>query len=63
MREALKSARIPYDRKDFLPHITLVRKAAGNYQKIPAPKGMMMVKRISIMKSEVKDGRRVYRAI
>ena len=63
VREALDSAGIHYDRKGFLPHITLARKAAGNYQKIAAPKGVMMVKRISIMKSEVKDGRRVYRAI
>ena len=62
VREALDNAGIHYDRKGFLPHITIVRKAAGNYQKIAVPKGVMMVKRISIMKSEVKDGRRVYRA-
>ena len=63
VREALDSAGIPYDKKGFLPHITLVRKAAGNYQKIPVPKGMMMVRKLSIMKSEVKDGRRVYRPL
>ena len=63
VREALDGAGISYDRKGFLPHITLVRRAAGNYQKITAPKGMMMVREISIMKSEVKDGRRVYRPL
>lgn len=60
VREALDQAGISYDRKGFLPHITLVRRAAGNYRKVPLPKGVMMVKSISVMKSEVKDGKRKY---
>ena len=60
IRSALDSAGIEYDRKKFEPHITLIRKMSGKWQTVPAPKGMMMVKSISLMKSEVKDGKRVY---
>ena len=63
VREALDAAGIPFDRKDFLPHITLIRRASGNYRQVPAPKGSMVVQGISIMKSEVKDGKRVYTAV
>ena len=63
VREALDSAGIHYDPKGFLPHITLIRKAAGSWQKVPAPKGMMMVKQVSVMTSDVKAGRRVYTAV
>lgn len=60
VRDALDSAGIGYDRKKFVPHITMVRKASGRWQQTPAPKGEMMVKKISLMKSEQKDGKRVY---
>lgn len=63
VRSTLDEAGISYDKKGFLPHITLIRRATGNYKQVPAPKGMMMVKRISVMKSEVKDGRRIYTAV
>ena len=60
VRDALDAAQIPYDRKKFEPHITLVRKASGNWKKAAVPKGEMMVKKISLMKSSVKDGKRIY---
>ena len=63
IRSALGDAGIPYDTKKFVPHITLIRRMAGRWQSVTAPKGDMMVKRISLMKSEVKDGRRVYTEI
>ena len=63
VRGALDAAGIPYDRKKFVPHITLVRKAAGKWQQVRPPKGEMMVKKISLMKSEQKDGKRVYTEI
>ena len=53
LRKGLADAGIPFDRKKFSPHITLVRKPIyknWNYDK--APKGSMMVDRISLMKSE-----------
>ena len=60
VREAPDAAGIDYDRKSFVPHITIIRKAAGRWQSVTAPKGEMMVKKISLMKSEQKDGKRVY---
>ena len=60
VREALEAAGIDYDRKKFTPHVTIVRKAAGNWKQVPAPKGEMMVKKISLMKTTFKDGKPVY---
>ena len=60
VRAALDAAGIGYDRKKFVPHITIIRKTAGSWKQVPAPKGEMMVNRISLMKSELKDGKRVY---
>ena len=63
VRDALDAAGIDYDRKKFTPHITIVRKMSGNWKQIKPPKGDMMVKKISLMKSEQKDGQRVYTEI
>ena len=63
VRGALDAAGIDYDKKKFVPHITIIRKMNGNWKSVPAPKGEMMVKKISLMKSEVKDGKRVYTEI
>lgn len=63
VRSALDEAGISYDRKKFVPHITVIRKMAGRWKEVPAPKGEMTVKNVSLMKSEVKDGKRVYTEI
>ena len=60
VRDALDAAGIEYDRKKFTPHITIIRKASGSWKQIPAPKGEMMVKKISLMKTTFKDGKPVY---
>ena len=60
VRDALDAAGIDYDRKKFTPHITIIRKLSGNWKQIKPPKGDMMVRKISLMKSEQKDGKRVY---
>ena len=60
---ALDQAGISYDRKKFVPHITIIRRMAGKWKQVPSPKGEMMVKKISLMKSEQKDGKRVYTEI
>ena len=60
VRDALDSVGINYDRKSFEPHITIIRKLSGNWKQIPAPKGDMMVKKISLMKTTFKDGKPVY---
>ena len=63
VRSALDAAGISYDKKKFNPHITIIRKMTGNWKTVPATKGEMMVKKISLMKSEVKEGKRVYTEI
>ena len=63
VREALDHAGIEYDLKKFKPHITIVRRAAGNWKGITPPKGDMMIKKISLMKTTFKDGKPVYTEI
>ena len=63
VRAALDSAGIEYDKKKFSPHITMIRKMTGNWKTCEAPKGEMMVKKLSLMKSEMKDGKRSYTEI
>ena len=60
VRDALTAVRIPCDQKKFVPHITLIRRMTGPWKKVPAPKGEMMVKKISLMKTTFKDGKPVY---
>lgn len=60
LRTGLDRAGLEYDRKAFQPHITIVREMNGSWQKLPAPKGEMMVKQVSLMRSDVRDGQRVY---
>lgn len=60
VRDALDNAGVDYDRKGFTPHITIVRNASGRWQGIKAPKTEMMVKRVSLMKSEQRNGKTVY---
>ncbi|MBQ1446481.1 MAG: RNA 2',3'-cyclic phosphodiesterase [Solobacterium sp.] len=61
IRHRLSDAGIPYDRKKFVPHITLLRKAwseAGDpYPEIDVPEVSWEAARISLMKSErMKQG-------
>ena len=63
VRDALETAGIPFDGKKFVPHITIIRKMNGNWRQVPAPKGEMMVRKISLMRSDVKNGKRVYTEI
>lgn len=60
VRDALDAAGINYDRKKFTPHVTMIRKVSGNWKQVGAPKGEMMVKKISLMKTTFKNGKPVY---
>ena len=60
---ALDEGQIPYDRKKFVPHITMVRNMGGPWKKVSPPRGDMTVKKVSLMKSEQKAGKRVYTEI
>ena len=63
IRAALDNAGIAYDKKKFVPHITLIRKMAGNWKSVPAPKGEMIVNKVSLMRSDRKGGKQVYTEI
>lgn len=64
LRAALKAADIPFDKDEFIPHITLVRKvSAKKPYKVNLPKADMVVKKVSLMKSEFKNGKVCYREI
>ena len=64
LRSALDVEGIPYDRDKFVPHITLIRKyTAKRSYKVSMPKAEMMVKRASLMKSEQKNGKPVYKEL
>jgi 2'-5' RNA ligase len=60
VREALDQVGIDYDRKKFKGHITIIRRSTGNWRQTPPPKGDMMVKEISLMKTTFKDGKPAY---
>ncbi len=60
VRDALDRAGVSYDRKKFVPHITIIRRVSGSRKQVQAPGKTMTVRRISLMKSEAEDGRRVY---
>ena len=64
LREALKEAQIPCDDDKFIPHITLIRKTVCKkaYQ-VHLNKAEMTVKKVSLMKSEMKNGTVVYQEI
>ena len=54
LRHRLSEADIPYDRKKFSPHITLVRKAycLKGVPNVNVPKTTMTVKKISLYRSD-----------
>ena len=52
LRKALSEAGIPFDKKKFSPHITLIRKAVGTLPAVSVPKTVMSVDHISLMRSE-----------
>ena len=62
LRRALAENGIPYDRKNFHPHITLARKTAGEAE-LPVPDLMMEADTVSLMKSERHRDHMVYTEI
>ncbi|MBE7009199.1 MAG: RNA 2',3'-cyclic phosphodiesterase [Ruminococcaceae bacterium] len=53
LRRALAAADIPFDRKKFSPHITLLRKASTDRMPgVAVPEASMTARRVSLMRSE-----------
>lgn len=64
LRGALKEAGIPFDNDKFVPHITLIRKAASRRPyEVHLNKVEMKVEKISLMRSEMNNGKVDYREI
>ena len=64
LRAALAAAGIPCDKEKFVPHITLVRKMSARKPfQLHIPKVEMSVKKASLMKSELRDGKTVYKVL
>ena len=64
LRKALREAGIPCDSEKFEPHVTLIRRQKGKRPVgLQVPKEDMMITKVSLMKSEEKEGRRVYTEI
>lgn len=52
LRYRLAEAGLPFDRKSFLPHITLARRASWlGPPSLPAPEAVMLADRVSLMRS------------
>lgn len=64
LRAALSEEGIPFDNEKFVPHITLIRKISAKkpYQ-VHLPKAEMTVKKASLMRSEQKNGKIVYKEL
>ena len=58
LRHKLAEKRIPFDRKKFSPHITIIRRAGGRLSEVPEEEiaahsgGVMTVDHISLMRSD-----------
>ena len=64
LRKELSAAGIPCDMKKFEPHVTLLRNLKGKHPAdLPVPSEDMTFAKVSLMKSEMKDGKRVYQEI
>ena len=64
LRAALKEAQIPFDDDKFIPHITLIRKTvAKKPYEVHLTKAEMTVEKVSLMKSEMKNGKVMYREL
>lgn len=64
LRAALAAAGIPCEKDKFVPHITLIRKfSAKKPYQFHMPKAEMTVKKVSLMKSEQKNGKVMYKEL
>ncbi|MBR1590639.1 MAG: hypothetical protein IJ657_06160 [Acidaminococcaceae bacterium] len=63
IRRALAESEIPFDRKRFSPHITLIRKADGPMPDVQLKKTAMMVDRILLMCSDRGKRGMIYTAV
>ena len=46
--------------RPFRPHITLVRRWRGEAPRVTVPRARMVVRRVSLLRSDQRNGRRIY---
>ena len=63
IRRALSDAEIPFDRKRFMPHITLIRKANGRMPGVDLQKASATVSSIALMRSDRGKNGMIYSEI
>ena len=63
LRNALKTEGFAVDSGKFEPHITVLRGMKGKRPLLPDPREEMTVTKICLMKSEEKDGKRIYKEL
>lgn len=67
VRDALSAAGIPYDRKPFFPHMTLVRKPVlperFQLEEVPIPPAVMTVRSVCLYRSEHTENGMAYTVI
>ena len=63
VRHALAESGIPYDRKRFSPHVTLLRKARGSVPGIDIERASMAVDSFSLMRSDRGKSGMIYTEI
>ena len=63
IRHVLADAGIPFDRKRFSPHITLIRKASGRLPAISVPHIRMSAESVSLMRSDRGKSGMIYTEI
>ena len=63
IRRALAENDIPFDKKRFSPHITLIRKATGTMPGVQIDTVSMPVKSISLMRSDRGKRGMIYTAV
>ena len=59
VRRALEEENIPFDRKPFKPHITIVRRAAFDKDRLSAALNGMSVEKMTVDKISLMDSRRI----
>lgn len=63
IRHALAESGIPFDKKRFSPHITLLRRAVGDMPGIELTAASMTVERVSLMRSDRGKAGMIYTEI
>ena len=60
LQSRLRARGFRLEDRPFRPHITLVRRWRGESPQVTIPRASMVVRRVSLLRSDQQDGRRIY---